>query len=130
MSSWLDQVTVVPTATVSVPGPKLKLSIFTSAVAAACGALAETLGHPVHTTDAARINTATLQVYRKAVKRIQQAGPVQVSLRPKHISFKIPHGIRQRGEDVRRTPERIQCMVISDDRNTDIGGGPRNRHCA
>ena len=34
MSSRFVQVTVVPTGTVSVSGPKLKLSIFTSAFAA------------------------------------------------------------------------------------------------
>src|SRR5882724_5109651 len=43
MSSRLIQVTVVPTATVRVCGPKLKLSILTSAVdAGACGTVALT----------------------------------------------------------------------------------------
>src|SRR5437763_13417993 len=40
MSSRFVQVTVVPTATVNVDGPKLKLSIFTSALSAFCGATA------------------------------------------------------------------------------------------
>src|ERR1700746_2087732 len=40
MSSRFVQVTVVPTATVRVAGPKLKLSTFTSAVAG-CGVFAE-----------------------------------------------------------------------------------------
>src|SRR5215469_12586836 len=40
MSSRLVHVIVVPTGTVSVPGPKLKLSIFTSAVSGFCWALA------------------------------------------------------------------------------------------
>src|SRR5256885_6182366 len=43
MSSRLVHVTVVPAGTVSVPGPKLKLSIFTSVVSAFCCALARTL---------------------------------------------------------------------------------------
>src|ERR1700746_2153757 len=41
ISSRLIQVTVVPTGTVSVAGPKLKLSIFTSVVSAFCWALAD-----------------------------------------------------------------------------------------
>jgi hypothetical protein len=41
MSSRLVHVTVVPTGTVSVPGPKLKLSIFTSVVSGFNCALAE-----------------------------------------------------------------------------------------
>src|SRR5436190_21240075 len=43
ISSRLIHVTVVPAGTVSVPGPKLKLSIFTSVVSAFCCALARTL---------------------------------------------------------------------------------------
>jgi hypothetical protein len=43
MSSRLVQVTVVPADTVSVAGPKLKLSIVTAGVAAACCALTDTL---------------------------------------------------------------------------------------
>src|ERR1700733_402446 len=47
MSSRLIQVTVVPTATVSVAGPKLKLSIFTSVVVA-CWAFAVKFGDPAN----------------------------------------------------------------------------------
>src|SRR6516225_25265 len=46
MSSRLVHVTVVPTGTVSVPGPKLKLSIFTSVVSSFCCALAEKVPVP------------------------------------------------------------------------------------
>src|SRR5216684_8471437 len=46
MSSVLVQVTVVPTGTVSVWGPKTKLSIFTAASAAEGWALAVTMNDP------------------------------------------------------------------------------------
>src|ERR1700685_2681560 len=64
MSSRFVQVTVVPTGTVMVAGPKLKLSIFTSAAAGAdfCG-FAATRSDPANSriaivTDAAKLTTS------------------------------------------------------------------------
>src|SRR5258705_6740588 len=57
MSSRLVQVTVVPTATVSVAGPKLKLSTFTSALAG-CGVFAELPGEAANSSSAAIITIA------------------------------------------------------------------------
>src|SRR5258706_12067829 len=54
ISSRFAQVTVVPTATVRVAGPKLKLSTFTSAVAG-CGAFAELSGEAADSRNAATI---------------------------------------------------------------------------
>src|SRR5436305_7863705 len=60
MSSRLVQVTVVPADTVSVSGPKLKLSILTSAFAGGTGsfeaALALTLAGPANSRSAATIS--------------------------------------------------------------------------
>jgi hypothetical protein len=57
MSSRLVQTTVAPTGTVIVCGPKLKLSIFTSA-AAALSLLAMTFGDPAHSNNIAIITGA------------------------------------------------------------------------
>src|ERR1700745_3969129 len=57
MSSRLVQVTVVPTATVSVAGQKLKLSTFTSALAD-CGAFAELPGEAATSSSVAIITIA------------------------------------------------------------------------
>src|SRR6201984_806126 len=56
MSSRFVQVTVVPTATVRAAGPKLKLSTFTSALAA-CGAFA---GLPGAAADSSSVATITI----------------------------------------------------------------------
>src|SRR2546430_17447585 len=58
MSSRLVQTTVVPTDTVSVCGPKLKLSIFTSAFAADGWSFAVTLGDPASSSIAIMTGTA------------------------------------------------------------------------
>src|SRR4029077_11281816 len=65
MSSRLVQVTVVPTATVIAVGPKLKLSIFTSALdACACPGLAASVFGPLtNTTAAAVINVAQTKIH-------------------------------------------------------------------
>src|SRR5947208_1817884 len=55
ISSRLVQVTVVPTATVRVAGPKLKLSTFTSAAVAGCGVFAGLPGEPADNSSAATI---------------------------------------------------------------------------
>src|SRR5260370_21870345 len=60
MSSRLVQVTVAPTATLIVAGPKLKLSIFTSVFAAEGWAFAVTLGDPA--------NSSTIAIITAAVK--------------------------------------------------------------
>ena len=56
MSSLFVHVTVVPTGTVIVCGPKTKLSIFTAAPAAEAWSLALTLREPANNTSTA-INT-------------------------------------------------------------------------
>ena len=60
MSSLFVQVTVVPTGTVSVCGPKTKLSILTAAIAAEVLSLllAMTFGEPAHRSSIAIINGA------------------------------------------------------------------------
>src|SRR5213079_1329652 len=62
ISSRLVHVTLVPTGTVSVAGPKLKLSIFTSVVSAFCCALASKFFWPTATVPtpitAATVRTA------------------------------------------------------------------------
>jgi hypothetical protein len=58
MSSLLVQVTVVPTGTVSVCGPKTKLSIFTAATAAEEWSVALTLGDPASSRSIAIITGA------------------------------------------------------------------------
>src|SRR4029077_2244931 len=58
ISSRLVQVTVVPTGTVKVAGPKLKLSTFTSAVAG-CGVCAELRGEPADSSSVATITVAS-----------------------------------------------------------------------
>jgi hypothetical protein len=55
MSSLFVQTTVAPTGTVSVCGPKLKLSIFTSADAAEDWSFAVTLGDPANSSSTAII---------------------------------------------------------------------------
>src|ERR1700746_2465255 len=57
ISSRLVQVTVVPTATVRVAGPKLKLSTFTSALAA-FGGVAELPGAPAESSSVRTITVA------------------------------------------------------------------------
>jgi hypothetical protein len=58
MSSLFVQVTVAPTGTVSVCGPKTKLSIFTSALAAEPWSIAATLGDPADNSITAIITGA------------------------------------------------------------------------
>src|ERR1700747_711138 len=58
ISSRFVQVTVVPTATVRVAGPKLKLSTFTSAVAG-CGVFSELRGEPADSSSVATITVAS-----------------------------------------------------------------------
>jgi hypothetical protein len=58
MSSLFVQVTVVPTDTVSVCGPKTKLSIFTAAIAAEEWSFAVTLGDPASSRSIAIITGA------------------------------------------------------------------------
>jgi hypothetical protein len=58
MSSLFVQVTVVPTGTVSVCGPKTKLSIFTAAFATEGWSLAVTLGDPANSSSIAIITGA------------------------------------------------------------------------
>src|SRR6266851_1340084 len=60
MSSLLVQVTVVPTGTVSVSGPKTKLSIFTAAAAADGSAFAVTLEAAANSIIAITAGNATL----------------------------------------------------------------------
>jgi hypothetical protein len=59
ISSWLIHVTVVPTDTLSVSGPKLKLSILTSALAAEGWLFAETLPNPANSSSS-RITTGVI----------------------------------------------------------------------
>src|ERR1700720_2885589 len=61
ISSRFVQVTVVPTATVKVAGPKLKLSTFTSALAG-CGAFAELPGEAAGSS-----SDATITVVNKPI---------------------------------------------------------------
>src|ERR1700747_301564 len=58
ISSRFVQVTVVPTGTVKVGGPKLKLSTFTSVVAG-CGVFAELRGEPADSSSVATIAVAS-----------------------------------------------------------------------
>src|SRR5258708_32667285 len=58
ISSRFVQVTVVPTGTVKVAGPKLKFSTFTSAVAD-CGIFAELRGEPADSSSVASITVAS-----------------------------------------------------------------------
>jgi hypothetical protein len=60
MSSLFVQVTVVPTGTVIVCGPKTKLSIFTAAFAAVGWSFAVTLGDPANNSIAITSGVAKL----------------------------------------------------------------------
>ena len=61
ISSRLVHVTVVPTATLIVAGPKLKLSIFTSAVdGAACCAFAAACGDPANSSPNATVTAVAI----------------------------------------------------------------------
>src|SRR6266849_4573973 len=63
MSSLFVQTTVAPTCTVSVCGPKLKLSIFTPAFPAEGWSAAVTLGDPANSSSAINTGIAKLAIH-------------------------------------------------------------------
>src|SRR4029077_15215828 len=75
MSSLLVQVTVDPTGTVIVCGPKTKLSIFTSAVVAEGWSLAVTLGDPA-TSSTIAMTTAAVKLATQTLFRFIVLSPI------------------------------------------------------